>query len=159
MTLLFGVGIDLVSSERIRDGIARLGQRFKDRIYTADEQAFCEGKFDPVLSYARLFALKEAASKAIGTGLAIGVGWKDFELARPPGHKPQLQFYNRAAQRIERLTPEGYKPQWDWSISDDPPFATAIVTIYCVPMDAPIGSHGHPLCAAPDDRTEEEKLR
>ena len=74
--MLFGVGIDLVDSERIRASISRQGQRFKDRIYTPTEQRFCEARHDPVLAYARLFALKEAASKAIGTGLACH--WREL---------------------------------------------------------------------------------
>ena len=154
--MLFGVGIDLVNSERIRESIERQGQRFKDRIFTVDEQAFCEERFDPVLGYARHFALKEAACKAIGTGMAVGVGWKDFELVRVPGHKPQLRFYNRALERIENLVPSGFRPQWDWSMSDDPPYATAIVTITCVPRDWPSDAKGLPLCAAPDDRKTKE---
>ena len=148
--MLFGVGIDLVNSERIRTSISRQGQRFKDRIYTSAEQGFCEVRHDPVLAYARLFALKEAASKAIGTGLAIGVSWQDFELVRKKGHKPQLRFQGRALERIKKLTPDGYAAQWDWSISDEPPYATAIVTITCVPEGLVEG--GKPLCAAPDDR-------
>ena len=148
--MLFGVGIDLVDSERIRASIGRQGQRFKDRIYTPTEQSFCEARHDPVLAYARLFALKEAASKAIGTGLAIGVSWQDFELVRKHGHKPQLRFQGRAMERINKLTPKGYAAQWDWSISDEPPYATAIVTITCVPQE--MVTDGLPLCAAPDDR-------
>ena len=155
--MLFGVGIDLVNSERVRTSIERQGQRFKDRIYTVQEQAFCESKFDPVLTYARLFALKEAGCKAIGTGMAVGVGWKDFELVRPKGRKPQLRFHGRAWQRICNLVPEGYVPQWDWSISDDPPYATAMVTITCVPKGIGMAKSEDSdsvmaLCAAPDDR-------
>jgi len=148
--VLFGVGIDLVNSERVRASIGRQGQRFKDRIYTAREQTFCEARHDPVLAYARLFALKEAASKAIGTGLAIGVSWQDFELVRLPGHKPQLRFQGRALERINKLTPDGFAAQWDWSISDEPPYATAIVTITCAPEA--LVNNGLPVCAAPDDR-------
>ena len=149
--MLFGVGIDLVNSDRIRQSMSRQGPRFKDRIYTPAEQLFCEARHDPALAYARLFALKEAGSKAIGTGMAIGVGWKHFELIREAGHKPRLVFHGRALQRVENLTPPGYVAHWDWSISDDPPFATAIVTISCVPSDN--AATKLPLCTAPDDRT------
>lgn len=149
--MLFGVGIDLVNSDRIRRSISRQGQRFKDRIYTPAERLFCEARHDPALAYARLFALKEAGSKAIGTGMAIGVGWKHFELIREAGYKPRLVLHGRALQRVENLTPPGYVAHWDWSISDDPPFATAIVTIVCVSSDTTTTKL--PLCAARDDRT------
>ncbi|MCW0220764.1 MAG: holo-ACP synthase, partial [Prosthecobacter sp.] len=89
-----GLGIDLVEVARIRDLLTKHGERFKERTFTAGEIAYCDSCADPAMHYAARFAAKEAAAKAIGTGLwAEGVDWKDIEITRETSGKPTLHLH------------------------------------------------------------------
>ena len=92
-------GIDIIEIHRIRDVVARWGDRFLRRIYTPEELAFCNGKENRL---AARFAAKEAASKALGLGIR-GIAWKEIEVARQRGHPPSLILHGRAAKRAEFL--------------------------------------------------------
>jgi len=96
--VIVGTGIDLVETERIRRTVARFGRRFLERVFTPGEIAYAERKRDPAERYAARFAAKEAAMKAIGTGLRCGVRWRDFEVANRTSGKPELLFHGRAAE-------------------------------------------------------------
>src|SRR5437867_8820024 len=97
--MIVGLGVDVCDVARIRRALeGRAGGRFQARVFTAAEQAYCEarrrGRF---ASYAARFAAKEAAMKALGTGWAEGVGWRDFEVVRARGGPPRLVLHGRAA--------------------------------------------------------------
>jgi holo-[acyl-carrier protein] synthase len=96
-----GVGIDVVKVERITESLERFGERFERRIFTEDELAYCRGHKDPLPHLAARFAAKEALSKAIGTGLSNGVGWKQVEVVQPGGRKPVLRLSGRALEIFE----------------------------------------------------------
>ncbi|SKB02743.1 holo-[acyl-carrier protein] synthase [Prosthecobacter debontii] len=92
-----GLGIDLVEVERIRDLLTKHGDRFKNRTFTPGEIAYCDACADPAMHYAARFAAKEAAAKALGTGLwAEGVDWKDIEVIREASGKPTLHLHGGA---------------------------------------------------------------
>lgn len=98
-----GLGIDLVEVARIRDLLARHGDRFKARTFTAGEIAYCEGCAEPAMHFAARFAAKEAAAKALGTGLwAEGVDWRDFEVVREASGKPGLVLHGAAHDHAQR---------------------------------------------------------
>lgn len=80
--MIAGLGVDLVETARIRVSLERFGERFKKRVFLADEQAYCDGMADPAIHYAGRFAAKEAVSKAFGTGIGRQIGWLDIEVAR-----------------------------------------------------------------------------
>ncbi len=101
--MILGCGIDLAEVERIRRSIERFGERFLERIYTAGERAYAERKRNRYERYAARFAAKEAGMKALGTGWAGGVTWKDFEVVNLPGGKPALRMSGRAAEVAEQL--------------------------------------------------------
>ena len=92
-------GVDIIEIDRIRKAFERWGQRFLNRIYTEGEIAYCRGR-PPNL--AARFAAKEAAMKALGTGLR-GVGWKDVEVVRAPSGAPSIVLHGRALLRAENL--------------------------------------------------------
>jgi len=79
---VLGTGIDLVENDRMRETLGRWGTRFKDRVFHPAEQAYCNGKADPPSHYAARFAVKEAVTKAIGTGIGPHIGWLDMEIVR-----------------------------------------------------------------------------
>jgi holo-[acyl-carrier protein] synthase len=77
-----GTGIDLVENERMREMLARWSDRFRNRIFLPGEQSYCESKASPWLYYSGRFAVKEAVSKAFGTGIGTSLGWLDIEVVR-----------------------------------------------------------------------------
>jgi holo-[acyl-carrier protein] synthase len=101
--MIVGVGVDLAEVSRIRASFERFGEKFRDRIYTPLEIAYCESKANKYERYAARFAAKEAGMKAIGTGMRRGVRWVDFEVANLPSGKPTLRFHGVAAKYAERL--------------------------------------------------------
>jgi holo-[acyl-carrier protein] synthase len=102
--MIVGAGIDLVEIARIQHSIDRYGDRFLDRVYTAEEKAYClRKKRNAAESFAARFAAKEAGAKALGTGISHGVNWLEIEVAREAGGRPTLRFHGRAAERAERM--------------------------------------------------------
>jgi len=101
--MIVGMGVDLAEVPRIRASFERYGVRFRDRVYTAAEIAYCERKANKHERYAARFAAKEAGMKAIGTGMRGGVRWRDFEVGNLPSGKPTLRLHGRAAEYAARL--------------------------------------------------------
>ncbi|MEO6924462.1 MAG: holo-ACP synthase [Bryocella sp.] len=96
--MVLGIGTDLMEIARIEHSIARYGDRFLARVYTPGEIAYCRRKLKTSgESFAARFAAKEAAAKALGTGISHGVGWPEFEVTRLPGRRPELLLHGRAA--------------------------------------------------------------
>jgi holo-[acyl-carrier protein] synthase len=102
--MVVGLGTDIIEIARIRQSLARFGDRFRDRIFTQAEIAYCESRSKgSAESYAARFAAKEAAAKALGTGISRGVSWLEIEVRRSPGHRPTLHFSDRALDHATRL--------------------------------------------------------
>jgi holo-[acyl-carrier protein] synthase len=100
---IVGTGIDICEVARVGDAIERFGQRFLKRIFTEAERTYCESKRNRIERYAARFAAKEAAMKAIGTGLRRGVTWQDFEVSREPGGRPTILIRGKAAEFAAKL--------------------------------------------------------
>ena len=98
-----GIGVDIVRAERLSQALERFGSRMEKRIYTEGELAYCRSHRDPLPHLAARFAAKEAAFKAIGTGLSGGVGWKQAEVIQPGGQQPKLRFSGVALERFQAL--------------------------------------------------------
>jgi len=97
--MITGIGIDVVQNDRIRQSIERFGERFLNRIFTAAEIEYCKQSGTSEIHYAARFAAKEAAFKALGTGWAEGVTWKDVEVVRLASGKPELHLRGEALSR------------------------------------------------------------
>ena len=98
-----GIGIDIVKVDRIRESLERFGHRMESRLFTAAELDYCRGHKDPLPHLAARFAAKEAASKALGTGMSGGVAFKHIEVLQPGGRVPTLRFHDVALQRYESM--------------------------------------------------------
>ena len=85
-----GIGIDIVEVERIRDASRRWGTRFEQRVYTQQELTYCGNTPSRYWRLAARFAAKEAAFKALGTGLTTGMRWQDIEIRADAAGKPEL---------------------------------------------------------------------
>ena len=90
-----GLGVDIVETARIRESLARFGDRFKRRVFTAAEQAYCDGMADPAVHYAGRFAAKEAISKTFGTGIGVELGWCDMEITRDARGAPSAHLHDK----------------------------------------------------------------
>jgi holo-[acyl-carrier protein] synthase len=101
--MILGIGTDLAEVERIRDSIARFGDRFLNRIYTTGERAYAASKANPVERLAARFAAKEAGMKAIGTGWSQGVRWHDFEVVNEKSGRPTLALDGVAKRKADAL--------------------------------------------------------
>jgi len=97
------VGTDLLDSQRIEQAVARHGQRFVARILTPAEQQLYRQRAQPLNFLAKQFAAKEALAKALGTGIAQGVGFQQLEILRDAAGAPQVQLYGVALQRLQQL--------------------------------------------------------
>lgn len=93
-----GIGVDLVSIPRLRAVIDRWQERFLTRVFTDEEIAYCRQRRDPVPHLAARFAAKEAALKALGTGLRLGVRWRELEVRRERGQAPTLLLRGRSRE-------------------------------------------------------------
>ena len=98
-----GVGIDVVQVERLVQSLERFGERMEARLFTDGELEYCKRHKDPLPHLAARFAAKEAAFKAIGTGLSNGIGWKQAEVIQPGGQQPRLAFHGAALERFRAL--------------------------------------------------------
>jgi holo-[acyl-carrier protein] synthase len=101
--MLVGTGIDMIEIARIAQSIERYGDRFLTRVFTPGEIAYCQTKKNSAESFAARFAAKEAGAKALGTGIQHGVTWKELEVRRLPGHRPNLFFSGRAKEIADQL--------------------------------------------------------
>jgi holo-[acyl-carrier protein] synthase len=103
--VIVGIGVDLAEVDRIRDALERpaTGARFRQRVFTVGEQAYCERRRGRYESYAARFAAKEATMKALGRGWSAEVGWTDIEVVRERGGRPTIRLHGRAAEFAKRL--------------------------------------------------------
>ncbi|MCP4936494.1 MAG: holo-ACP synthase [bacterium] len=131
--MILGLGNDLIDIRRIEKVIDKYGERFLERIFTPIEREKSERRAGRVASYAKRFAAKEACSKALGTGLAQGVYWRDMGVVNLRSGKPTMNLSGRAFEHLEALVPLGHDPRIDLTITDDFPLAQAIVIISAVP--------------------------
>ncbi len=127
--MIIGIGTDLIDIRRIEKTLERFGQRFVDRCFTAVEQAKSDRRAERAASYAKRFAAKEACSKALGTGLRMGIAWKEMGVVNLPGGKPTMVLTGSALARLESLTPPGMEALLHVTITDDYPLAQAFVII------------------------------
>ena len=131
--MILGLGNDLIDIRRIEKVIEKYGDRFLDRIFTEIEREKSERRAGRVASYAKRFAAKEACSKALGTGFAQGVYWRDLGVVNLPSGKPTFDMRGRAKEHLKAMTPIGFDAKIDLTITDDFPLAQAIVIISAVP--------------------------
>lgn len=98
-----GLGLDLLSIERMEETIRRRGERFLERVFTPAERAYCERRTRSAQSFAGRFAVKEAVMKVLDTGWTRGVRWRDIEVLREPGRPPRAWLHGESARIAERL--------------------------------------------------------
>ena len=127
--MILGIGTDLVNIERIRKVLDRFGERFEKRVFSDQEIQRSRRKYDAPSSYAKRWAAKEACSKALGIGLRMGISWKEMQVVNLKSGKPELVIEGKAMDFLIAMTPKGYTPKINVSLTDDFPWAQATVII------------------------------
>jgi holo-[acyl-carrier protein] synthase len=137
--MIIGLGSDIVDIRRIASALERHGDRFLDRIFTAEERRKAERRTERirVATYAKRFAAKEAASKALGTGFRAGVFWRDLGVVNLSTGAPTLRMTGGAALRLAAITPRGMVSQVSLTMTDEYPYAQAMVLISAIPSPIP----------------------
>ena len=137
--MILGIGTDLANIERIEATIERFGDRFKDRVFTEREQKKAESRPHGIAAtYAKRWAAKEACSKALGTGLRMGISWKDMAVTNLSSGQPVMHLTGWAAERLREMTPPGHDAVIHVTLTDDHPWAQAFVVIEARPRGGPV---------------------
>ena len=124
--MIIGLGVDLVRIPRVQAVLQRYGSRFKERVFTAAEIAYCESQRQPANNYALRFAAKEAMSKALGVGLRQnGIRWREVEVVPTASGKPELRVTGRAAALCTALGVTGIFV----SLTDEGDYGVAVVVL------------------------------
>lgn len=132
--MILGIGTDLANIDRIAGTLERFGDRFRNRVFTEVEQRKAERRKDVAGTYAKRWAAKEACSKALGTGLRMGIAWKDMAVSNIETGQPVMAVTGWAAERLAEMTPEGFEAIIHVTLTDDHPWAQAFVVIEARPV-------------------------
>ena len=131
--MILGIGTDLANIDRIAATLDRFGDRFRNRVFTDTEQLKADRRRDTAGTYAKRWAAKEACSKALGTGLRMGIAWKDMAVTNLSTGQPVMHVTGWAAERLAAMTPAGHEAIIHVTLTDDHPWAQAFVVIEARP--------------------------
>jgi len=131
--MILGIGTDLANIDRIAGTLERFGDRFRNRVFTEVEQRKAERRRDVAGTYAKRWAAKEACSKALGTGLRMGISWRDMAVSNLETGQPVMAVTGWAKERLDNMTPEGHVSIIHVTLTDDYPWAQAFVVIEACP--------------------------
>lgn len=133
--MIVGLGVDLASVERIEAAFTAHGDRFEQRIFTAAESLYCRAQRRPGIAFAARFAAKEAFAKAVGTGFRRGVFMRDIGVVNLASGEPTLRLTGGAKARLDAMIPPGHAARIHLTMTDDHPFALAVVLITALPEE------------------------
>lgn len=146
--MIIGIGNDMIDIRRVERVLERHGERFISRVFTEVERRRSERRKERAASYAKRFAAKEACAKALGTGMRLGVFWRDMGVVNLPTGRPTMVLTGGASRRLAALVPAGHRAEIHITITDDYPMAQAFVIIEAAAITV---SHQTPGAAARTD--------
>ncbi|UWP89324.1 holo-ACP synthase [Aliiroseovarius crassostreae] len=132
--MILGIGTDLANIDRIQATLERFGDRFRNRVFTERELAKAARRRDEAGTLAKRWAAKEACSKALGTGLSMGISWRDMAVSNLGTGQPVMEVTGWAKERLDEMTPEGHEAILHLTLTDDHPWAQAFVVIEARPI-------------------------
>jgi len=127
MNNIYGIGIDIVNSKRIKS-IIQNNKNFKKRIFSKDEITYCEKKINKISCYSKRFAAKEAFAKSLGTGISKNLSFKEIEVKKKPSNQPYIKLKGKSLIALKKMI-KNKKYKIHLSLSDDVPFVIASVII------------------------------
>jgi holo-[acyl-carrier protein] synthase len=101
--MIYGTGLDIIEIKRIRNSLEKYSTRFENKVFTDIEIDYCQSQADPGKHFAARFAVKEAVSKSLGTGITGDVGFKDIEIVNQESGKPIVRMIGRGRNLFEKL--------------------------------------------------------
>jgi len=131
--VIIGFGADLCDIRRIAAALERRGDLFAARLFTQQERAYCDAKAARAGAYAKRFAAKEACAKALGTGFRNGLDFRHIGVVNDDLGAPRLKLTAAAAARLAAITPNGQRAVLHLTLSDEEPYAQALVLIEALP--------------------------
>lgn len=137
--MIVGIGADLMDIRRIQKTLDRFGERFEARVFTEVERAKAHSRVNPAATYAKRFAAKEATSKALGSGIRMGVAWREMAVVNLKSGQPTMRLSGGAKARLDTMVPPGHVCAIHLTMTDDYPWAQAFVVIEALPE----GSRAH----------------
>ena len=126
--MIYGIGTDIIDINRIKSVLNKYGDKFKYKCFHQNEISWSNSKLKSAESFAKRYAAKEACAKALGTGLARGVFWKDIEVINNKHGKPFIKLHNNALNFLNKKINKNAKIEL--SLSDEINFAIANVIIF-----------------------------
>jgi holo-[acyl-carrier protein] synthase len=126
--MIIGIGSDIVDIRRIEKVLNKYEKKFKERCFSENEIYRSENKFNPASSYAKRYAAKEACAKALGTGLARGIFWKDIAVENNIFGKPYIKLKGAALKKLYEISKK--ECLIEVSLSDEKNYALANVIIF-----------------------------
>ena len=126
--MIIGIGIDIIDIRRIEKTIIKYGDRFIKKCFLQTEIQRSENRRNTIQSYAKIYSAKEACAKALGTGLARDVYWRDIELRNNNFGKPMLILHNKAAKILNQISSKNTRIEV--SLSDEKNYAISNVIIF-----------------------------
>ncbi len=133
--MIIGIGVDMVDMRRIEQLMSKFQARFIHKVFTKEERAYAASSPHPLHVYSNRFAAKEAATKALGTGMRGGIKWQDIEISRASSGAPMLNFHGKAYETLLSRIPPGFTGCLHVSFSDEYPYSTAFVVISAIPTE------------------------
>lgn len=130
--MILGVGIDVCQVERIRWSIRHYGDLWIDSLFTGEERRPCAAHLDPVMRYARGFCGKESCAKALGTGVVVGIRWREIEVLQAA--RVSVRLSGAAGRRCAALTPLGHEARLIITCGGDRNLAQACVILSAKPI-------------------------
>jgi holo-[acyl-carrier protein] synthase len=131
--MILGIGNDIVDIRRIEKILDRYGTRFTDRVFTLVERQKSDRRHERAASYAKRYAAKEACAKALGTGFSRGVFWRDLGVVNEVSGRPTMVLTGNARSRLDALTPAEHRAVIHLTLTDEYPYAQAMVVIWAIP--------------------------
>jgi holo-[acyl-carrier protein] synthase len=131
--MILGIGMDLTDVKRVEEVYRRHGTRFLQRIFTETEQKKALSRLHVAPTLAKRFAAKEAFAKALGTGMAQGVAWRQIGVVNSKSGKPEIELKGEALAKLLALAPKGMTPKVHLTLTDEGPLAQALVMITAEP--------------------------
>ena len=126
--MIIGIGTDIIDNQRIQKTLQKFGNKFKKRCFLKNEIIKSDNRLNSVNSFAKRYAAKEACAKALGTGLARGIFWKDIEVLNNVNGKPYIKLHNKALNKIKELSNK--ECGIEISLSDEKNYSIANVVIF-----------------------------
>ena len=131
--MILGIGTDICDIRRIEKSIDKFGVRFLNKTFSETEQAYCDSKARPAMSYAKRFAAKEAVAKAMAGAETGSLSWLSVVIENDPSGRPTVKLLKDALARSKEICPAGTKLNLQISLSDDYPYATAFAIAEALP--------------------------